>query len=51
MTETTHPRLERDARPEDCECIADAPIPCWRCYRAGFETANDDAPTSEELAA
>jgi hypothetical protein len=31
---------ESDARPEDCDCgdwNADADLPCWPCYRDGFE--------------
>jgi hypothetical protein len=38
-----------DGRPDECNCgdwNADADLPCWPCYRAGFErpagAANDD---------
>jgi len=30
-----------DGRPDGCDCgdwNADADLPCWPCYRAGFET-------------
>lgn len=29
-----------DSRPDDCDCgewNADAELPCWPCYRDGFE--------------
>ena len=34
-------------RPADCDCVefhADAALPCWPCYRDGFE---DPAPTGD----
>ena len=30
-----------DERPADCDCAefhADAALPCWPCYREGFDT-------------
>ena len=40
--------LEADAdeRPDDCDCapaLADGGLPCWPCYREGFETPNPAA--------
>lgn len=33
---------DRDAdRPEECECTTAASMPCFACYRAGFETPAD----------
>ncbi|USZ73226.1 hypothetical protein [Natronosalvus halobius] len=32
-----------DARPDDCDCapcIVDEDLPCWPCYRDGFEEPN-----------
>lgn len=30
-----------DGRPEDCDCWdAEADLPCWPCYREGFEVPN-----------
>lgn len=29
-------------RPEDCDCIPDASLPCFACWMSGFETANLD---------
>lgn len=35
-------------RPEDCECISvDVSLPCWACYRDGFDSPN---PTIDEEA-
>jgi hypothetical protein len=28
---------QSDERPEDCECIETADLPCWPCYRDGFK--------------
>jgi hypothetical protein len=40
-----------DGRPEDCECLGDHtdddPLPCWACYRDGFETPNPNAGDDE----
>jgi hypothetical protein len=31
-------------RPDDCDCWSlDPDLPCWPCYRDGFETPNPDA--------
>lgn len=38
-------------RPEDCECGAfalDGDLPCWSCFRVGFETRNPDPPEDDE---
>ncbi|WP_247010814.1 hypothetical protein [Halorientalis litorea] len=33
-----------DGRPEDCACWdAEADLPCWPCYREGFEAPNPSA--------
>jgi hypothetical protein len=37
-----------DERPEDCECIEVADLPCWPCYRDGFEEPNPHAEVSNE---
>lgn len=30
-----------DARPEDCDCVGVLDdLPCWPCYRDGFEEPN-----------
>lgn len=31
---------ESDERPDDCECIVIADLPCWPCYRDGYEKPN-----------
>jgi hypothetical protein len=31
-----------DERPEDCDCIEVAGLPCWACYRDGFDEPNPD---------
>lgn len=41
-----------DERPEDCECSGSAleveyDLPCWPCYREGFETPNPAAAEGE----
>jgi len=34
-------RLEEVGRPEDCSCSPRmTDLPCWPCYRDGFETPN-----------
>lgn len=48
-----HVAGESDAvgRPEDCECapfMADHGLPCWPCYRDGFETPNPDSSQGSE---
>lgn len=46
---TTNATTAAQARPDDCVCWdADAELPCWPCYRAGFETQNPDEPAAEE---
>jgi hypothetical protein len=33
-----------DGRPDDCQCaefLADAGLPCWPCYRDGFNEPVD----------
>lgn len=37
LTDTT------DDRPDNCNCVPDADLPCWACYRQGYKTANPDA--------
>jgi predicted nucleic acid-binding Zn finger protein len=33
-----------DGRPDDCDCWdADAELPCWPCYRDGFDVPNPSA--------
>lgn len=35
---------EGDGRPDDCDCWdADAELPCWPCYRDGFDVPNPSA--------
>lgn len=37
-----------DDRPDDCRCWdPDADLPCWPCYRAGFDAPNSDTPATE----
>ena len=39
-----------DARPADCDCVAfhdDAALPCWPCWRDGFDEPNADASSDE----
>jgi hypothetical protein len=36
-----------DERPEDCECIEVADLPCWPCYRDGFDEPNPDTGGSD----
>jgi hypothetical protein len=36
-------------RPEDCDCWdGNAELPCWPCYRDGFEEQNPDEPGAED---
>jgi len=38
-----------DERPADCDCWdADGELPCWPCYRDGFDVPNPDEPGAEE---
>ena len=38
-----------DERPEDCDCIPlFEELPCWPCYRDGFEEPNPTSEVSEE---
>lgn len=44
---------EDDDRPDDCMCSgseleAEGGLPCWPCYRAGFDDPNPDAGSDEE---
>ncbi len=37
-----------ETRPKSCECLkAFHDVPCWSCYRNGFETPNPNAEDSE----
>jgi hypothetical protein len=39
-TELTH----FDGRPEDCDCWdPEGDLPCWPCYRDGFDVPNPSA--------
>jgi len=42
-TELTH----FDGRPEDCDCWATGELPCWPCFRDGFEEPNPNAGVDE----
>jgi hypothetical protein len=43
MSEEDHPR----ERPVDCGCWdPDGDLPCWPCYRDGFETPNPDSDSA-----
>jgi hypothetical protein len=40
-----------EGRPDDCDCapfMADHGLPCWPCYRDGFETPNPEPPEGSE---
>jgi hypothetical protein len=38
-----------DERPDDCDCWdPEQDLPCWPCYREGFEEPNPDAEVSDE---
>lgn len=37
-------------RPAECSCLSDTGLPCWPCYRDGFDAVNPDRPTSREVA-
>jgi hypothetical protein len=38
-----------DERPDDCDCIPSMEdLPCWPCYRDGFEKANPYAEVNDE---
>jgi hypothetical protein len=40
---------ERNGRPEDCQCWdADAALPCFPCYRDGFEDPNPNIDDDRE---
>jgi hypothetical protein len=41
-------RNHSNERPEDCECIEIGDLPCWLCYRDGFEEPNPFAEVSDE---
>ena len=37
-----------ETRPSDCECLeAFHDLPCWKCYREGFDEPNPDAGDDE----
>ena len=36
-----------DERPDDCDCIEIADLPCWPCYRDGFEEPNPNVGEDE----
>lgn len=45
--------LEDDERPDDCSCTgsrleAEGGLPCWPCYRDGFDEPNPNAPGGED---
>ena len=36
-------------RPDECDCWdADLDVPCWPCYREGYEAPNPETPGAEE---
>lgn len=36
------------ARPSDCSCLPSfEDLPCWECYRAGYETPNPDTEADD----
>lgn len=38
-----------DGRPEDCTCwSADLDLPCWHCFRAGFDGQNPAEPGAND---
>jgi hypothetical protein len=38
-----------DKRPDDCDCLLSMEdLPCWPCYRNGFEEPNPHAEVSDE---
>lgn len=38
-----------DGRPEDCMCWnADLDLPCWYCFRAGFDDQNPAEPGADD---
>ena len=40
---------DSDERPNDCDCAPTfEDLPCWPCYRDGFEEPNPDAEVSDE---
>jgi hypothetical protein len=42
-------RGHSDERPDDCDCIPSMEdLPCWPCYRDGFEEPNPHAEVSDE---
>jgi hypothetical protein len=43
---------DSDGRPEDCSCVdwsTDLGLPCWPCYRDGFETVNPATPAEGDV--
>lgn len=40
---------DNDGRPEDCTCWdADLKLPCWPCFRAGFDHQNPAESGTDE---
>jgi hypothetical protein len=40
---------DSDERPDDCDCLPSMEdLPCWGCYRDGFEEPNPHAEVSDE---
>lgn len=55
MSSKTTQRDKSDAqepaqeRPDDCECWdAELDLPCFECYKEGFETQNPETPGADE---
>lgn len=48
MSTYATPDIEGTDRPESCDCreAGDA-LPCWPCYRAGFDEPNPEATLDE----
>jgi hypothetical protein len=40
-------RVAAEGRPADCDCWdATASLPCWPCYREGFDRPNPEEPVA-----
>lgn len=39
---------DTDDRPDNCICQPYDGVPCWPCYRTGYEAANPDGTGREE---
>lgn len=48
---TTHGREDDHCRPDDCDChdwnSDTIELPCWPCYRDGFDTVNSEVSDDE----